>query len=220
MSSPRRLEVERALVKGMTYERIGEMFGEPGGINARGVLAHVKRGHVPINAPAVRAVARARSKEVSEAIAPLIQGAAANLSFAHAVVDRVRVRLESAEIQPNVLDGLAAARLIIECEAGSGPVDTNEWQTEFMAVFETVQDIMTPAQFEDMGARLHARSREREAAQRRRRPPPTRLRRAFRKTGSTRSPPGARCPSVALAGLPEVPAPPGRLSVSTESPGA
>ena len=54
----------------------------------------------------------------------------------------------------------------IECEAGSGPVDTNEWQTEFMAVFETVKDIMTPAQFEDMGARLNARSREREAAQR------------------------------------------------------
>jgi hypothetical protein len=163
-SSPRRLEIERALATGRTYQKIAETFGEPEEINARGVLAHVKRGHVPINAPAVRAVAKARSDEVSEAIAPLIRGAAANLSFAHAVVDRVRIRLESGEIEPNVRDGLAAARLIAECETGSGPLDTNEWQSEFMAVFEVVQAIMTPAQFEEMGDRLNARNREREGA--------------------------------------------------------
>jgi hypothetical protein len=165
-SSGARLEIERALVKGMTYDGIAETFGEPDGINARGVLAHVRRGHVPINAPAVRTLARARTEEVTETIAPLIHGAVANLSFAHAVVDRVRIRLEAGDIEPNVRDGLAAARLIVECEAGSGPVDTAEWQTEFMAVFETVKDIMTPAQFADMGARLNERSRQREALQR------------------------------------------------------
>lgn len=166
-SSPRRLEIEHALVKGLTYERIAETFGEPEDINARGVLAHVRRGHVPVNAPAVRAVARARSQELGEAITPLIQGAAVTLSFAHSVIDRVRVRLESGEIEPNVRDGLAAARLIVECEAGSGPVDAAEWQSELMAVFETVRDIMSPAQFEEMGDRLNARNREREASLRR-----------------------------------------------------
>jgi hypothetical protein len=167
-SSPRRLEIERALVKGLTYEKIAETFAQQDGINARGVLAHVKRGHVPINAPAVRAVARARSEEVTEAIAPMIRGAAANLGFAHAVVDRVRIRLASGEIEPSIRDGLAAARLIVECEAGSGPVDTAEWQSEFMAVFETVKAIMTPEQFVEMGDRLNARNREREATQCRR----------------------------------------------------
>lgn len=165
-SSSQRLDIERALATGMTYERVAESFGEPDRINARGVLAHVKRGHVPINAPAVLAVAKARCEEVSGAIAPLIRGAAANLGFAHAVVNRVRIRLESGEIEPNIRDGLAAALLIVECDAGSGPVDTAEWQTEYMVIFETVRDIMTPAQFQDMGARLTARSRKREAAQR------------------------------------------------------
>jgi hypothetical protein len=166
-SSRRRLDVERALVKGMTYAHIAETFGEPGGINARGVKTHVQRGHVPLNAPAVLAVAKARSDEVIEVITPLIRGAAANLSFAHAVVDRVRVRMESGEVQPSVRDGLAAMKLIMECEAGSGPADVGEWQSEFIAVFDVVKEIMTPEQFAEMGDRLDARSRERESAQRR-----------------------------------------------------
>jgi len=87
------LEIERALVTGMTYARIAESFGEPDRINARGVMGHVRRGHVPITAPAVRSLTRARSEEVTEAIATLIRGAAANLGFAYAVVDRVRSRV-------------------------------------------------------------------------------------------------------------------------------
>jgi hypothetical protein len=166
-SSTARLDIERAVAKGLPYARISEMFGEPGGINARGVMAHVKRGHVPINAPAVRAVAKARSEEVSEAVAPLIRGATANLSFAHAVVDRVRVRLDSGETEPSVRDGLAAMRLIVECEGGSGPADVTEWQTEFIALFDAVKAIMTPAQFDDLAHRLNTRSREREATQHR-----------------------------------------------------
>jgi hypothetical protein len=160
--SSRRLDVERAIAKGVPYQRIGEMFGEPDGINARGVKAHVKRGHMPINAPAVLAVAKARSDEVSEVISPLIQSATSNLGFAHAVVDRVRVRLESGEVQPNVRDGLAAMRLIVECEAASGPADVAEWQTEFIALFDAVKAIMTPVQFDDLSHRLNTRSRERE----------------------------------------------------------
>jgi len=47
-SSSSRLEVESALAKGLTYERIAETFGERDGINARGERAHVSRGHIPI----------------------------------------------------------------------------------------------------------------------------------------------------------------------------
>jgi hypothetical protein len=165
-SSRRRLDVERALVKGMTYQHIAETFGEPGGINARGVRAHVERGHVPLNAPAVLAVARARSDEVSEVISPLIQSAAANIGFAHAVVDRVRIRLESGEVQPSVRDGLAAMRLIAECEARSGSADVSEWQSEFVGLLDAVKAIMTTAQFDDLAARLNARNRERETRRR------------------------------------------------------
>lgn len=167
-SSSQRLGIERAVANGAPFQRIAETFGDHAGINARGIMAHVKRGHLPINAPSVQAVAKARSEEVSEAIAPMIRGAAANLGFAHAVVDRVRIRLASGEIEPNVRDGLAAARLIVECETGSGPADTSEWQDEIMGVFETAQAIMTPDQFAAMGDRLKARSNERDAAQRRR----------------------------------------------------
>lgn len=163
-SSSHRLDVERALATGLPYQRIGDMFGEPDGINARGVKAHVERGHMPVNAPAVLAVAKARSEEVSEAISPLIRSAAANLSFAHAVVDRVRGRLQSGEVQPSVRDGLAAMRLIAECEARSGPADVSEWQTEVIALLDAVQAIMTTAQFDDLATRLNARNREREAA--------------------------------------------------------
>lgn len=62
-------------------------------------------------------------------------------------------------------DGLAAMRLIVECEAGSGPADANEWQSEFIALLDIVREVMTPAQFADMATRLNARKSEREAAQ-------------------------------------------------------
>jgi hypothetical protein len=166
-ASSQRVDVERAVAKGLSYQRIAETLGGPDGINARGVVAHVKRGHMPITAPAVRAVAKARSEEVIDVIAPLIRGVAANLGFAHAVVDRVRVRLDSGEVEPNVKDALAAARLIIECEAGSGPADASEWQGEMMAVFDVVKEIMSPAQFVEMGDRLNARNRERQATHQR-----------------------------------------------------
>jgi hypothetical protein len=74
--------------------------------------------------------------------------------------------MESGEVQPSVRDGLAAMRLIAECEARSGPADVGEWQTEFIALFETVQAIMTTAQFDDLATRLNARNREREASKR------------------------------------------------------
>ncbi len=63
-SSSSRLEVESALAlaKGLTYERVAETFGERDGINARGVRAHVSRGHIPINASAVQAVAGAPAR--------------------------------------------------------------------------------------------------------------------------------------------------------------
>ena len=164
-SSTDRLDIERALVKGLTYERIADLFGQSGPVNARGVRNHVERGHVPINAPAVLAVAKARSEEVTEAISPLIRGAAANLSFAHAVVDRVRARLASGDVEPSVKDGLAAMRLITECEAGAGPADADEWQSEFIALLDAVREVMTPGQFNELATRLNTRKREREAAQ-------------------------------------------------------
>ena len=110
--SSERLAVERAIADGQPYARIEEIFGEPGGINARGIRGHVRRGHLPITAPAVHAVADARSQQIGDAISPIVQGAAANLSLAHAVVDRVRARLDAGDVEPSIRDGLAAAKLI------------------------------------------------------------------------------------------------------------
>jgi len=49
-----------------------ETFPDCGSVNARGLQANFAKGHVPINAPAVRAVGQARSAGVSDVLMPLI----------------------------------------------------------------------------------------------------------------------------------------------------
>lgn len=157
-SSPGRLAMEKALVRGWTYERIVEEHGT-GGVSARSLRNHVSQGHVPIHAPAVRKAVEEHSQSVSAALAPAIEATAANLSFAHAVVERVRRRLDDGEIEPTVRDGLAAARLIADSDAGSDPAAVEEWQDQLIATLEMVREIMSPEQFADLAARLNDRSR-------------------------------------------------------------
>ena len=113
--------MQRAVAQGRSYQRIVEAFPDCGSVNARGLQAHFANGHVPINAPAVRAVGQARSAEVSDVLLPLIAKTALNLSFAHAVVEWVQARLEAGDLEPSIRDGVAAAELIGRLRDGGCP---------------------------------------------------------------------------------------------------
>jgi len=93
-----------------------ELFADSDAVTPRSLQGHVEKGHMPVRAAAVQAVAQARSAEVTEALEPLIQETAVELAFAHTVMDRVRARVQAAEVEPTVRDGLAAAKRIADSE--------------------------------------------------------------------------------------------------------
>ena len=75
-ASPKRAEAERLIAAGRTYRSVvTELSLEPG-VSARNVADHYRAGHLPVQAAAIRQVARERSEEASHAAAGLVQGVA------------------------------------------------------------------------------------------------------------------------------------------------
>lgn len=138
-SHPMRVEIETMLAQGRTYRGIIKALELEGAITERNVRDHVRNEHLPTKAPAVRAVAQAQAVGLSEALAPLAQGVAAHLSFAHSLLERVRRRLEAGEDEPSIRDGLAAARLIQEIEGGATTSRDAEWEALFITLHDAVQ---------------------------------------------------------------------------------
>jgi len=135
-----RLENETALAQGRSYKRIVELFADSDAVTPRSLQGHLENGHMPVRAAAVQAVARARSAELTEALEPVIQETAIELAFAHAVLDRVRARVQAAEVEPTVRDGLAAAKLIADSgKAAAGDVDELAFMAYKVEMFEIVQ---------------------------------------------------------------------------------
>ena len=119
-----RLKMETTLAQGRSYERIVELFADSDAVTPRSLQGHVENGHMPVRAAAVQAVAQARSAEITEALKPVIQESAVELAFAHTVLDRVRARVQAAEVESTVRDGMAAAKLIADSEkAAADDVD-------------------------------------------------------------------------------------------------
>lgn len=116
----------------------------------------------------MQAVARARSAELTEALEPVIQETAIELAFAHAVLDRVRARVQAAEVEPTVRDGLAAAKLIADSgKAAAGDVDELAFMAYKVEMFEIVQGIISEEQLKELQYRCDASNRERATLRRR-----------------------------------------------------
>ena len=133
------------MAQGRSYQRIVEAFPDCGSVNARGLQANFANGHVPINAPAVRAVGQARSAEVGDVLLPLIAQTALNLSFARAVVEWVQARLEAGDLEPSIRGGVAAAELIGRLRDDGCPATIAEYRLYFAAVLEAAKEIMSPS---------------------------------------------------------------------------
>jgi hypothetical protein len=154
-SSKYRDEVERHLAAGRTYRAIAALLPSDADLTPRNLRDHLANGHLDLDAPAVQRASRQQEQDLQATREPLVQAKAAHLSFAHAVLGRVAQRLDSGEVQPEIRDGIAAARLIAATEAAAGERNgIEDYVSAMVALMEVVKEIVPAPTFVEIGRSL------------------------------------------------------------------
>lgn len=153
--SVHRFDIENEIVAGRVYAQIARSLPESAGINARNIGDHFRNGHMPLEVEESRRVlehrARERGKDIEAGADSLVDG----LVLAEAVVRKGYEALQRGDLQPDMKDVLAAARLLETFGYGedSGP-DQGAIVEAFMVYHETAARYMTPDAFARFGADL------------------------------------------------------------------
>lgn len=151
---PARLDIERKILAGhsyrdvamqyseTTYESLGEQKRFPR-VDWMSIHRHFKGRHLPVEMAALREIADARAREMSEAYTEETARIVDGHTFARQVLHTTQQRLVSGEIQPEVRDGLAAAKLLQEIEAEAiGGIDGEVWISAMTRYFELARQVM------------------------------------------------------------------------------
>ena len=154
-ASKYRDEVESHLAAGRTYKAIAAILPPDADLSPRNARDHYANGHLDLDAPAVQRASRQQEQELLAVREPLVQAKAAHLSFAHAVLGRVAQRLDSGEVQPEIRDGIAAARLLAQTEEAAGQqAKIDDYVTAMGALIDTVREHVSDETFTKIGRAL------------------------------------------------------------------
>lgn len=157
---PARREIEQRVLSGSSYRDIAQHYSGTEYVTAgetrvfpdlewMSIFTHFKRGHMPVEAAALRQIMDDRAGELSEhyeaETAQLVDG----YTFSKQVLQKTQESLLSGDIKPSVSDGIAAARLLRELEADAGGnIDTEVWSQAMTRYFEVAQKIMPTEMWE------------------------------------------------------------------------
>jgi hypothetical protein len=152
---PARMHIEEKILLSYSYRDIEEMFsdkemvlerdGDPQWLPKVGRMSirnHYIAGHMPLEAATMRRIAERRAATVSRS-AEDGDALVDQYVLAEAVVARTHQRLALGEIEPEIRDGLAAAKFLQDVQAQIDPDTTAEAWTQAMTVyFETARRVM------------------------------------------------------------------------------
>lgn len=148
-----RLEVEDALVRGYNPAQILKHLPQGHTLVERNLRDHLAAGHLPLKSAAVQALAREEAENRGRVVEAGADVLASHVAFARAVVGRVRDRVATGEVEPDVRDALTAARLLWEFEDQETQDDT---MVSAMARFmRVVKAVMTDEQFRELGRQVN-----------------------------------------------------------------
>jgi len=149
------LVFKRHLAEGRTYRAIAAVLPPDAEISPRNLRDHFANGHLDLDAQAVQRASRQQGQALQAAREPLVQGKAAHLSFAHSLLGRVAERLDSGEVQPEIRDGLAAARLLAQTEEAAGQqAKIDDYVTALVTLIDTVREHVIDETFTKIGRAL------------------------------------------------------------------
>lgn len=172
---PARMAIEESLVKGDGYRTISKAFsgtewqGRDGSVQIlpdvgfQSIRNHCIRGHMPLSASALRQITEERTRQLSVDYEEMADRFVDHYTVTRAVVQRGHERLVMGEIEPDLRETLAAAKLLKEIEEGrlGGGVDAEMWNQAMVAYFEIARELMPP----DMWMEFTQRLRENEVLQ-------------------------------------------------------
>lgn len=152
---PARAEIEMKIVQGHTYRSIADMYSgtewtQPDGevitlpsVAWGAIFHHFKNKHLPTELAVLRTIADNRAVEMGQNYEAQVDHIVDGHTFAQQVLTKTQQRLASGELQPDLKDGLAAAKLIQEIEQGAtGSVDAEAWSQAFIVYFEHARRFM------------------------------------------------------------------------------
>lgn len=159
---PARHEIEELITQGHTYRSVANKYSEVEWTDADGsvvtlpkvttnsVVAHFQRGHMPAQAEAMRRIVERRAESIGAAqFEDQINQIVDHHIFAEQVLHKTQERLIRGEIEPDVKDGMAAAKFLADIEAAShGSLDAEAWSDAMQRYFEVAQAIMPPDMWE------------------------------------------------------------------------
>jgi hypothetical protein len=161
--SPYRLEIERYLIEGHSYQGIAttvggwpvkpnQRWGHPAAI---GIRHHVERKHMPLGPTAERALIEQRSKEIGRSLEDYQSSLVDHVAANQIVIQRGMARLAAGSLEPSMSDLMTAIRnqQAIE-QAAEGGVDSATWQEALVAYMEVAQKFIPAEMLNSYGQAL------------------------------------------------------------------
>lgn len=152
-----RLEIERGIINGLTYNTIIEVSVDPyddhsplGPPTYSSILNHVRKRHMPVPWSMQRQMIEDRAAEMGKSVQEGEQLLVDSVAVHRAVIQRGFERMNSGEIQPTMGDLMKALQLqaAVEGDAEDDGVDEEVWRDALIAYMEIVQRHVTPAALE------------------------------------------------------------------------
>jgi len=152
-TSPHRREVERLVVQGLPYKAILTRLPADSGLSEDSIRRHVKAKHLPVHDETVERLREQDAVERGEIVAEGAQAEVNHITFARGILRQVERRLADGELQPDLRDGLAAARHLAMFDLEVG-LDTDAISQAIRLVMDEAKNLMSEGQWLQFGKRL------------------------------------------------------------------
>jgi hypothetical protein len=150
-----RLAIEEGLVEGRAYKAILADLPDGHGLTERNVREHCVRDHLGVMDAAVRELQEQNATQRGEVVARGVEAVRGHHDFARSILGRVVDRLAKGELEPDIKDGLAAARLLAMLDGGTDwESERNQYVEAFLVYVHEVQEMLHPDQVQEWARRV------------------------------------------------------------------
>jgi hypothetical protein len=144
---PARMLIEEKILQNYSFRLIAQQLSDqqipgPNGqpmtlpkVSYQSIYNHFKNGHMPLEAATLRRLAEKRAQAIGSQYEEQAEQFVDHVVLSEAIIQRTYERMVSGEIEPDVRDGLAAAKMVHDVEASTQQGLTNEAWSEAMTVY-------------------------------------------------------------------------------------
>lgn len=152
---PARMLIEEKILQNFSFRAIAELFsektieGENGypqtlpRLTHQSINGHFLNGHMPLEAATLRRLAEKRARQIGAQYEEASEQFVDHVVLAEATIARVYERMVKGEIEPEVKDGIAAAKMLADIDANTQQgLDAEAWSEAMTVYFETARKFM------------------------------------------------------------------------------